>query len=64
MQIFIQYLLHMPITVLSIDISRSTNPCSEGATISLFSQDTSTQKRNHTPSPSSASSNRDHEKVL
>ena len=36
MQIFIQYLLHMPITVLRIDISRSTNPCSEGATISLF----------------------------
>ena len=64
MQIFIQYLLHMPITVLCIDISRSTNPYSEGPIISLFSQDTSTQKKDHTPTPSSTSSNRDHGKVL
>lgn len=64
MLIFIQYLLHMPITVLHIDISRSANPSSEGSTISLFSQDTGTQKRDHTPTPSSTSSNRDHGKVL
>lgn len=64
MLIFIQYTTHVQSLFYLLTSHRSANPSSEGPTISLFSQDTGTQKRDHTPTPSSTSSNRDHGKVL